>query len=210
MNQVSDDFMGALLSLDRLAAQKILEDQTRQMAPIAFIEEVVVGALERIGAEWQDGNAALSQVYMGGKICEELIDAVLPPGAPDRKDQPRIAICVLSDHHSLGKTIVYSVLRASGFELIDFGTMEVDELVAQVERKQVEILLISVLMLHSALKVKKVKDSLSRKGLSVKIVVGGAPFRLDAQLWRDVGADAMCETASDSVAAIESTMGGAR
>ena len=147
---------------------------------------------------------------MGGRICEELVDAVLPPGAADRKNQPRMAICVLSDHHGLGKIIVYSLLRASGFELPDFGTMEVDALVGRVEKEKVEILLISALMLPSALKVKKVKEKLSEKGLDVKIIVGGAPFRLDGQLWKDVGADAMCETASDSVAAIERIIGGAK
>ena len=210
MTTVIDDFMQALLSLDRLTAQRLLEEHTRKIAPIKFIEDVVVVALERIGAEWQKGNIALSQVYMGGRISEELVDAVLPPGAPDRKDQPRMAICVLSDHHGLGRTIVYSLLRASGFELLDFGTIEVDELVERIEYEKVEILLISVLMLPSALKVKKVKERLFEKKLNVKIVVGGAPFRLDSHLWEDVGADAMCKTASDSVVTINNIIGGAR
>lgn len=210
MKEVIENFIQALLSLDRLTAQRLLEENRNPLEPIKVIEDVVAVALERIGSEWQKGNIALSQVYMGGRICEELVDAVLPPGAPDRKDQPRMAICVLCDHHGLGKTIVYSLLRASGFELLDFGMIEVDALVERVEKEKVKVLLISVLMLPSALKVKKVKEKLFEKALGVKIIVGGAPFRFDNQLWKDVGADAMCETASDSVAAIESIMGGAR
>jgi methanogenic corrinoid protein MtbC1 len=210
MTAVIDEFMQALLSLDRLTAEKLLEENTRQISPIKFIEDVVVVVLERIGREWQKGNIALSQVYMGGRICEELVDAVLPPGAPDRKGQPKMAICVLCDHHGLGKSIVYSLLRASGFELLDFGTMGVDELAVRIEKEKVAILLISVLMLPSALRVKEVKKRLSERRLNVKIVVGGAPFRLDRRLWKDVGADAMCETASESVAAIEYIMGDAK
>lgn len=205
---LANDFLQALLALNRIAAQNMLADQLQQMEPITFVEDVVVAALERIGEEWQNGNVALSQVYMGGKICEELVDSILPPDAPERKDQPKMAICVLSDHHILGKNIVYSLLRASGFELQDFGTTEVDVLVERVEKEKVKILLISVLMLPSALKIRTVTNRLIEKELNVKVVVGGAPFRFDKQLYKEVGADAMCETASDAVVLIEKMMGG--
>jgi methanogenic corrinoid protein MtbC1 len=42
----------------------------------------------------------------------------------------------------------------------------------------------------------------------VKLIVGGAPFRFDAHLWKAVGADAMCRTASDAVSVIEKIMDG--
>jgi methanogenic corrinoid protein MtbC1 len=192
----------ALVSLDRLAAQQLLEELAGNDHPLQIIEKVVVLALEQIGEEWFKGNIALSQVYMAGRICEQLVDRILPPEAPDRKDQPSMAICVLSDHHGLGKSIVYSLLRASGFELVDFGFIEEDELVQRVEDEKIAILLISVLMLPSALKVASVREKLTAKGVDVKIVVGGAPFRFDEQLWKEVGADAMCTNASDAPSSI--------
>jgi methanogenic corrinoid protein MtbC1 len=73
---------------------------------------------------------ALSQVYMAGRFCEALVERVLPPSDPDRKHQPRSAIVALNDHHLLGKRIVYAQMRASGFELFDYGRMDVPELVA--------------------------------------------------------------------------------
>ena len=207
MTNIANNFMRALLDLDRLSAKQILDENTRQTTPIKFIESIVVPALERIGDDWQKGNLALSQVYMSGRICEELVDALLPPGDPDRKDQPRMAICVLSDHHKLGKTIVYSLLRASGFDLSDYDTIEVDALVDRVKLEQIEILLISVLMLPSALKIKKVTRKLANMNLDVKIIVGGAPFRFDDQLWQEVEADAMCNSASEAVSIIHDVMG---
>ena len=89
-----------------------------------------------------------------------------------------MAICTLSDHHKLGKIIVYSLLRASGFDLSDYGRLEVDDLVNRIDKEKIEILLISVLMLPSALQVKKLKEKLTDMGLDVKIIVGGAPFDL--------------------------------
>jgi methanogenic corrinoid protein MtbC1 len=40
----------------------------------------------------------------------------------------------------------------------------------------------------------------------VTLIVGGAPFRFDDQLWQMVGANVMCENASDVVPAIEKMM----
>ncbi|MCA1788103.1 MAG: cobalamin-binding protein, partial [Desulfobacteraceae bacterium] len=64
------------------------------------------------------------------------------------------------------------------------------------------------LMLPSALKIQAVKEKLARIGCDVKLIVGGAPFRFDDQLWKKVGADAMCRDASDAVSVIENIMGG--
>jgi methanogenic corrinoid protein MtbC1 len=200
-------FEQALLSLDRLAARNILLESGGPEAPLHLVEKLVVPALERIGAGWEQGQVALSQVYMSGRICEELVDTLLPPDALDRKNRPKMAIAVLQDYHLLGKRIVYSVLRASGFELLDYGRVDVDDLVGRVSQDGVEVLLISVLMLPSALRVKDMRARLQAIGSDVKIVVGGAPFRLDDQLWKEVGADAMGREASEAVGILAKMMG---
>ncbi len=120
MAKLADEFERALLSLDRLAAGRILSESGCSLTSIQLVEKVMVPVLERIGDGWEKGTIALSQVYMSGRICEELVDDILPPGDPNRKDQPRMAIAVLLDYHQLGKRIVYSTLRASGFDLLDF------------------------------------------------------------------------------------------
>ena len=99
MTELVNDFQEVLLSLDRLSVKQILDDQLERMTPIKFIEDVVVVALDRIGARWNEGTVSLSQVYMTGRICEDLVDELLPPESPERKDKPNMAICVLSDHH---------------------------------------------------------------------------------------------------------------
>ena len=76
---------------------------------------------------------------------------ILPTESRKRTDQPKIAIPVLSDHHSLGKPIVCSILRASGFQLTDFGTeLTVREISQRAILEKTEILLISTLMLDKA------------------------------------------------------------
>lgn len=40
----------------------------------------------------------------------------------------------------------------------------------------------------------------------VKIIVGGAPFRMDELLWENVGADAFGKTSADAVTALQTVI----
>ncbi|HIE29714.1 TPA: hypothetical protein EYP66_20790 [Candidatus Poribacteria bacterium] len=120
-----------------------------------------------------------------------------------------MAIAVLEDYHLLGKRLVCTVLRSAGFDLLDYGHgITVDELVKRSIEDGIQILLISTLMLKSALRVKDATVKLHEAGADIKVVVGGAPFLLDHKLWQDVGADAMGRSASEAVEVIKQVMGG--
>jgi methanogenic corrinoid protein MtbC1 len=196
---VVEAFQAALLSMDRAQAKAAFEAADGSRGPLEKIDGLVVPALEAIGRGWVAGSAALSQVYMSARICEELMDSILPPASSLRKRSPTTAICVLLDYHMLGKRIVHSMLRAAGHEILDYGRVTVEELARKVPADGIEVLLVSVLMLPSALRVRELRKALDGAGSRVKIVVGGAPFRLDPELWTDVEADAMGATASEAV-----------
>jgi len=209
IDQIVLEFETALLQINRIKAREIFENYSTKVYLFDLLENMVMKSLESIGEGWEKGTISLSQVYMSGIICEELIDQYLPKLEIARKDIPKMAIAVLQDYHALGKRMVYSVLRAGGFELLDFGQgLSVDNLVEKTIENQIEILLISTLMLPSALKVKEVRAELIARGSAAKIIVGGAPFRFDADLWKEVGADADGKNASNVIHTIEQLMKG--
>ena len=196
----------ALLSLDHIEVKKVLQENINSHD---HLEMLIVPALERIGLKWEQGDVALSQVYLSGRICEEQIDTLFSQDSRAQIDEyPRLAIAVLEDYHMLGKRIVYSILRASGFAVHDYGRTTVAELVDRVQTDQIDILLVSTLMLPSALRIQELINQLRIVDQKVKVVVGGAPFRFDALLWQEVGADAMGYNASDVVAIIHQIMDG--
>jgi len=180
------------------------------MGATAFIERIVVPALERIGRDWETGTVALAEIYMSSRLCEELLEEFLSANHIARTIQPRVAVAVLQDYHLLGKRMVVSVLRSAGFSITDYGTVAVDELVELVRKDGIEVLLVSVLMLASALQVKELTRKLRETGSSTRIIVGGAPFRFDQRLWKDVGADAMGMFASDAPELVDSCLAGER
>ena len=203
------DMQNALLAVDRVRSGRIVKESCIPGSPFICLETLVVPALEEIGRRWEGGEVALSQVYMSGRICEEIVDTMLPPGDPRRVDQPRMAIAVLEDHHTLGKRIVVSVLRAGGYEITDYGHgITVDQLVEQVTRDKVRILLISTLMLPAALRAREAIAQIKKALPETKVIVGGAPFNFDSRLWKEVGADAMGRTASDTLLLVKEMTGG--
>ena len=203
-----EEFRNALLSSNRLASEKIINESAKSYSPLEIVEELVAPVMEEIGCEWEKGYLSLSQIYMSSRICEKLIDTILPPENPERKDTPRMAIAILEDYHVLGKRIVYSILRAGGYNLYDYETMTAEDLIQRVIKDDLQVILISCLMLSSALKVKIVSEKLKTIKPEVKIFVGGAPFRFDEKLWKDVGSDGTGKSASDAIRLIKD-IGGA-
>jgi methanogenic corrinoid protein MtbC1 len=206
MDELVRQMRDALESLDRPKVEAIFQQALAQQLPMQVLENLIVPALEQLGEEWCSGKIALSQIYMSSRICEDMVSRVLPPMAPERISQPRHAIVVLNDYHTLGKRIVLSVMRASGFDTLNYGRMSVDELVERVIADKLKILLISVLMLPAALQVKEVRAALNARGVQVRIAVGGAPFLFDTELWREVGADAMGRNAAEAVSIVRKWM----
>jgi len=165
------DLEEALLAVDRVRAGRIIEATCAASSPVSCIETLIVPVLEEIGEKWEQGQVALSQVYMSGRISEEIVATMLPPGSPERITQPKIAIAVLEDHHTLGKRILLAVLRAGGYEVTDYGA------------------------------------GVTVDGLVERVIQDRAPFRFDADLWKETGADAVGRSASDTLALVRGMAG---
>lgn len=201
--ELADQLYTALGDADRDAVGAVLARALEVASPLQVAEHLIAPVLNRLGDGWSAGTVALSQLYLGGRICEEQIIALLPDTDLVRDDAPRVGIAVLADHHALGKRIVATFLRIAGYPVIDYGAGVTPEVLAESARADgLDVLLVSTLMLPSALQVARLTALL--RDHPVKVFVGGAPFQFDPELWRTVGADGMGRSAADGLALVES------
>lgn len=195
-------FKNTLMQYDKAGAFEVFEQYALERGGMGFIDDMIVPTLIAIGEEWERGEAALSQVYMGSKLCEDIVERLLPRQTQEsnlQKPYP-IGIVTLEDYHNFGKKIVSSILKAAGFRLVDFGYgLSAENVIERVLKEDTKILLISVLMYPSALKVGIITDKLHQLTPPVKVLVGGAPFLMDQQLWKRIGADAMGKNAAEAL-----------
>lgn len=195
-------FLEAILSLDQVEARAVLDSAG---IPIhTFFDEIIASVMDDIGRGWNEGSVSLAQVYMCGRICEDIADKYLQIPSPQGNAGRTIAMGVLEDHHTLGKRIVMATLSAAGVPVQDLGSgLTAQAVVEYCEREQVQLLLLSTLMLRSAMEVATVRKLLKEKGKRLQILVGGAPINLDKELWKVVGADNMAKTAAQTVELVQ-------
>lgn len=202
--KIQKEFVHALLAVNIKVAEGILLDISADFSMIEIADNLLAPSLESIGTGWEEGTVALAQVYMSGRICEQLVEKILKTSAPARSGQPKIAMAVIEDYHSLGKKIVLSVLKVAGYEVLDYGHgLSTTEVINRALEDEIEILLISTLMLPSALLIRNMTKLLKLRSSGIKVVVGGAPFLFDKDLWKEVGADAMGSNASDAIGLVK-------
>ncbi|QTA82009.1 Monomethylamine corrinoid protein [Desulfonema limicola] len=200
INKILDKFEHSLLSVDRLAAAHLLTESLKENTPVDISDKIICPVLDRIGEKWEKGETALSQIYMSGIICEELVNSFFPDLDMSKDKSIPIGIVTFEDFHILGKQIVKSILKSGGFYVHDFGQgVYAEELIQKIRDNKIRILLISTLMLPSALHIKDLRSKMDNLGMDIKIAVGGAPFRFDTDLWKQIGADAVGMTAFEGL-----------
>ncbi len=191
----------ALLAADRVSAERVVDEYLGHQGLPDLIEQCVVPALVSIGTSWEQGDIGVAQVYLAGRLCDRIVSEHVQQSSSRPRDQMRLAIGVLHDAHVLGKTMVVHVLRSAGFGVADWGCrLAVDHVVDRALDELPDVLMLSALTLPAALDVRRIRDGLSRAGCGARLVVGGAPFRLDPGLACEVGADHVGTSAVDILA----------
>jgi len=196
-------FLDALRASDRRGARRILrEARDRKIDGSTLMREVVAPAVEEIGRDWREEDLSLSRVYAVGLIVEDCLQFLEPSVRSSDKPQGKVVIgTARGDYHGLGKRIVAAFLRAAGFTVVDLGmSVAPESLVERAMAEGARIIAVSALMLDAALGIAAVRSEMERLGAtSIKLLVGGAPFRYNPDLWKTVGADATAPNAYEAI-----------
>jgi methanogenic corrinoid protein MtbC1 len=143
MGSCFEKFKNALSRILRISARKPYQNRQPDVSPLTFAEIIIIPALKKIGSGWPAGKVWLSQVYMAGRICEDLFSAIraLSSGHPRHvHSSMKVTLAVLSDKYFAGKRIVASGARLAGINLADYGLMEAAPPVEQVTAEGFDIL----------------------------------------------------------------------
>lgn len=192
-------FKEALFDTDRSGAIRVIHDAMAQGAsPEDAVFRIVLPAIETQEQAVQEMN--LSQHFMTAQIVSQVTAELIPqfsqkPGSPGTV----IIGTAPGDLHALGKSIVIGCLKARMVNIVDLGSsVSAERFVEEAASHNASVIAISAMMVHTARSpegCQKVRRLLQERGMEdrVKIVVGGAPFRFDPNLYRVVKADAWAE-----------------
>lgn len=197
----------AVFDTDRDKAFEVIHEAMAQgLAPEDIVFKVVIPAMElMIKAISEDFDANLAQHFMASQIASQVTDEMVALFQSSPETIGRIVIGTShGDMHTLGKRIVSGCLRSLMIDVIDLGVnVSAERFVDAALEHDASIIAISSMMVHTARSEHgslAVRQLLKERGLEdrIKIVVGGAPYTWDTELYKVVQADAW---ASDGVSA---------
>ncbi|MBI2955290.1 MAG: cobalamin B12-binding domain-containing protein [Chloroflexi bacterium] len=189
---------------DRRGAQRLLREVLAVgHSRVQLLREVVNPAVEAVSASWAGHHElSLSQIYVTGLIVKDAVEILSPETETAEKPIGRVVIGVAEgDHHGLGKRIVGAFLRSAGFVVVDLGlSVPPKAFVDAALAENADIIAVSALMVDPALRIREVREEMKRRGVeSIQLLVGGAPFRYNSQLYKMAGADATAPTAYEAI-----------
>ena len=180
-----------------LAVEMAKKGLSEGIDPLELINQGFIPGINKVGDMFDVGTLILSANAM--QNAADIINAAIPES--DRQTQGRFLIgTVEGDVHDIGKTIVVSLLKASGFEVKDLGRdVSTDRFIKEAEDFKADIIGTSSLLTTTMPAQQKLEEELKKAGLKerYKTMVGGAPV---TQRWANkIGADAFAENASTCV-----------
>jgi corrinoid protein of di/trimethylamine methyltransferase len=178
--------------------------------PLQAITDGFMPGVNEVGESFACGNAFLPELVMAGEAMKAAV-AVLEPamkasGTARQMLGKVVLATVEGDIHEIGKSLVGTMLTSSGFEVYDLGVdVSTADILAKAEEVGADILGLSALLTTTMVKQKEVIDEVTRRGMKVKVMVGGAPVTRE---WvHKIEADGYSEDAIGAVNVAKELMG---
>ena len=199
MGQIAD----ALRDLDEETVYELVDQAVKNgTSALDIIGECNAGMVA-VGDLFSAGQYFLSELIFSGEILTAVMEKLEPllVGSGKTESAGKVIIgTVKGDIHDIGKNIVISLLRGSGFEVIDMGVdVPTEEFAKKVKETGAKALGLCALLNFTYPEMKTVVESLEAAGIrkDVQVIIGGAPC--NEQVREYAGADYY---APDALAAV--------
>jgi corrinoid protein of di/trimethylamine methyltransferase len=195
-----------------LSAELAQKAVAMNMHPLDAITKGFVVGVTYIGDQFGKGEAFLPELVMAGEAMKTAV-AVLEPEllklGQAREMLGRVVLATVEgDIHEIGKTLVGTMLSASGFEVIDLGVDQpADKIIGKALEVNANLIGMSALLTTTMVRQREVIEELDKEGLRprIKVMVGGAPITKD---WVDkIKADGYSEDAIGAVKVAKELVG---
>jgi corrinoid protein of di/trimethylamine methyltransferase len=182
--------------------------------PLEAITQGFVMGVNQVGEAFAKGDAFLPELVMAGEAMKAAVSTLEPEMQKRGLKRTMLGKVVLAtvegDIHEIGKSLVGTMLSASGFQVFDMGVdVPTARIIAKAKEVDADIVGLSALLTTTMVKQKEVIEELDKQGLrkKIKVMVGGAPVTRD---WvQKIEADGFSEDAIGAVGIAKQLVGAA-
>lgn len=208
-------YLDSLLAGDRRTASRLVLDAVEGGVDVRDIYlHVFQPAQREVGRLWQVNRLSVAQEHFC-TAATQLIMSQLHPRifAAERNGHGAVVTCVSGDLHEIGVRMVSDFLEMEGWDTFYLGAnTPAPAILKALEDRRAGVLAVSATLTSH---VRAVADLIaavrsSPVGERVRILVGGYPFNVEPDLWRQIGADAVAGNAQDAVLTAGKLVGAVR
>lgn len=175
------------------------------LEPLAIINRGLTPGMNIVGDKFATGEYFLPHLIIAASGMRQAMELLEPELRIRQQKIKRAGTVVIGtvkgDIHEIGKSLVGTMLSASGFQVYDLGVdVPTEAFVAKVKETEAGLLGLSALLTTTMTVQREVIEALVEASIreQVKVVIGGAPV---SQEWSDtIGADGCAEDAVGAVA----------
>jgi methanogenic corrinoid protein MtbC1 len=212
MAGLARDYLAALLRGDRQAAtDMIMAASDRGVSLSDIYLNVFQRVQHEVGNLWQTGQINVAQEHFCSFVIELNMSALSPRFVTSRRVNRRVvAACIGDESHEIGLRMVVDFFEMGGWDTYFVGANTPASSVLQaLVRHRADVLALSVTLTghlgEVATLIRLVRGS--EIAQNVRIIVGGYPFNVTENLWRNVGADGYGRDANDALRVANSLVG---
>jgi methanogenic corrinoid protein MtbC1 len=197
-------YLEAVLAGKRREAHHLVIEQARAGISVAELyDKILQPALSEIGRMWHRGEISVADEHFATATTQALLGELRPYF---RKAETRSVTVVLAavsgDFHDVGLRMVADCFEMAGWQVFFLGAnMPADDIVEYLDQHPANVLALSastcLLVRQAGELVEIVRTCHPRGGL--KIIVGGSPFELIPDLWKELGADGCAHRVTEAV-----------
>lgn len=194
----------AIVDFDTATVQEACREALeKDIAAYDIVTQGMAKGMEIVGQKYESGDFFISELIMAGETMKEGM-RIVRPHLRSEEAVPRGMVVigtVQGDLHDLGKNIVATLLRASGFQVIDLGfDVAPQRFVEETRNSKPNIVGMSALLTTTMVNIDTTIGELGKAKLrqQVKVIVGGAA--ISSEYARKAGADASANDAVKGVA----------
>lgn len=211
--QLLEKLKEAVLNCDPEASRRLAEEAVSAgLDPVKAVQDGLAKGIAIIGEKFGCGEVFLPDLMVAANAMSAGVEVLRAALAERNEVLPSIGKVILGtvegDVHSIGKTIVGSMLFAAGFEVIDIGEdIPAGTFVEKVREVKPDIVGASALMTTTLPGQQELVEALKRAELRdrVKIIIGGAATSRE---WAaEIGADGWAPDAMEAVAKAKELVG---
>ena len=203
-NEIIEGLKKAIKKYDSEKAENLAKRAVEEkLDPLRVLDAMTV-AIREVGDAFGRGDLWLPDLVGAADAMQAAMpiieEEIKRTGAKRESLGTVVAGTVFGDIHSIGKTMVCTLLTAEGFKVHDLGVnIKAEEFLQASRNYNADILAMSALMTMTAPEQKKVIEQLKKEGLrdKIKIMVGGGA--ITEEFAREIGADGYDPTAPGAV-----------